>query len=523
MKVGIVRDVEDNDIMFISSVKLRSGEFVAYKDRAGGVEKPVLCRVCYAKSLKTYPDEFIMDSSLDPAQILEFSGMDTEDYGKYLIRASIVGYFNESFKEFKHPRTMPDSGESIYLAGPELLCDISKLPSGARGSATIGSILGSDVPVVLNIKDVVSQHLSVIAATGSGKSYAVGVIIEELMKPINKASVIVIDPHGEYGTLADIQNHPDFRDDSYRPSVRVFRKENIKLKISELDLEDFLGMLGLTEKMQAFFVQAYYRLSNSRNFTKNQLRLEIESLSDDNNQSTISGILWRYDNIIMRRSIFDDYQHTPLKEFFSIGQLSILDLSGLGESEQQLITSVLLRRLFDAREGTINQRYHEDKDREKYLPYPVFVVLEEAHRFAPQNGEAKSKTVLKTILSEGRKFGIGVCMVSQRPSKLDSDSLSQCMTQVTMKIINPVDQTQIASSIETLSREVLEELPSLARGEAIVSGVAINTPVMAGIRQRLTRHGGISRDAPEEWAAGWNNKTTVENQPRLRPKEMRLF
>ena len=111
----------------------------------------------------------------------------------------------------------------------------------------------------------------------------------------------------------------------------------------------------------------------------------------------------------MRKSIFDDFKHMPLQEEFSVGQLSVLDLSGLSQKEQQLITAVLLRRLFDAREGTANQRYGE-KD-EKYLPYPAFIVLEEAHRFAPQNGEAKSKNILKTILSEGRKFGIGVCMV----------------------------------------------------------------------------------------------------------------
>ena len=113
-----------------------------------------------------------------------------------------------------------------------------------------------------------------------------------------------------------------------------------------------------------------------------------------------------------------------------------MDVSGIEETFQQLIASIMLRRLFDAREGTENNRYNESHV-DKFLPYPVFLVIEEAHRFAPQSGEAKSKSILKTILSEGRKFGIGVCLVSQRPSKLDADSLSQCMTQITMRIINP--------------------------------------------------------------------------------------
>ena len=495
--IGIVKGVEENDIKFISSDKLKNGDFVAYRDRWVDTDHFILCRVKYAHSLKTFPDEFLLNSELDPKTILEFSGMDTDDYDKYLITASIVGYFNESIGEFKHPRTMPDNGEAVYIAGQELLKDVSKASAGERGSAAIGSVLGTDVPVVLSVKDLVSQHLSIIAATGSGKSYTVGVLLEELMKPNNRAAVLVIDPHGEYATLTAMQNIPEFVKEDYRPGVKVLRKENIKIKVSELEMEDFLGILDLTDKMEHFFAQAYYNLPDRQNFRKADLKAEIEGLRNPNNESTIEGILWRYNGNIMRKSIFDDFKHMPLQEMFNVGQLSILDLSGLSQKEQQLITAVLLRRLFDVREGTVNQRY-EEKD-EKYLPYPAFIVLEEAHRFAPQNGEAKSKNILKTILSEGRKFGIGVCMVSQRPSKLDSDCLSQCMSQVTMRIINPVDKNQIAASIETMSKDILDELPSLAKGEAIISGVAINTPTLVKVRARLTEHGGISRDAPEEW------------------------
>lgn len=518
--IGIVKDAEENEFTFISSIKLKAGDFVAYKDRWVDSERYILCRVAYSRPLKAYPDEFLMNSDLNPREILEFSGMDVEDYSKYIITASIVGYFNESLKEFKHPRTMPDSGEMVYLADKSILSDISKTGEGSKGSAYIGTLIGSDVPVFLSVKDMVSQHLSVIASTGSGKSYTVGVLVEELMKPNNRASVMVVDPHGEYITLSDIQNKKEFQEDGYRPSVKIFRKENIRLKVSELELEDFLGILNMTEKMEAFFARAYNNLPDHRNFKKTDLENEIKQLRDQSNESTIDGILWRFENVIKQKPIFDDYQHTRLQDIFMVGQLSILDLSGLGQSEQQLILSVLLRRLFDASEGTVNQRYQEGQ--EKYLPYPVFTILEEAHRFAPQNGEAKSKNILKTILSEGRKFGIGVCMVSQRPSKLDSDSLSQCMTQVTMKIINPVDQNQIASSIESMSRDILDELPALAKGEAVISGVAINTPVLVHIRKRLTEHGGVSRDAPAEWTAQWKKISSVKT-PVLRSREYKLF
>ncbi len=519
--IGNVQSVEENDINFISSMKLKNGDFVAYQDRWVTPDRFILCRVKYARSLKPFPEEFLLDSGLDPKDILEFSGMDTGDYDKYLITASIVGYFNESIGEFKHPRTMPDNGESVYLAGQELLKDVSKAAVGQRGSAAIGSVLGTDVPVVLSVKDLVSQHLSIIAATGSGKSYTVGVLLEELMRPNNRAAVLVVDPHGEYPTLTALQNINEFREDDYRPMVKVLRKENIKIKITELKLEDFMSILEMTDKMETFFARAYYALPDRSNFRKADLLNEIQALRNEGNQSTIDGIIWRYESNIMSRPIFDDFQHMQLKDQFSVGQLSILDLSGLSQKEQQLITAVLLRRLFDAREGTINQHYREKG--EKYLPYPAFVVLEEAHRFAPQNGEAKSKNILKTILSEGRKFGIGVCMVSQRPSKLDSDCLSQCMSQITMRIINPVDKNQIAASIETMSKDILDELPALAKGEAIISGVAINTPTLVKVRARLTEHGGISRDAPEEWVAYSKKAATTKIIAPAQKQQYKLF
>ncbi|WP_174590367.1 ATP-binding protein [Methanocella conradii] len=519
--IGIVKHVEENDIIFISSQKLKKGDFVAYKDRWVDSDRFILCRVRYARSLKEYPDEFLMDDGLDPKEILEFSGMDAEDYKKYLITASIVGYYSSSFKEFKHPRTMPDFGAPVYLADNEMLKDISPVQAGSQGSATIGVVLGTDVPVALSVKDLASQHLSIIAATGSGKSYTVGVLLEELMRPINRAAVLVVDPHGEYSTLSDIQNKPEFNQDGYRPTVKILRKDNIKIKITELTLEDFLGILEMTEKMETFFIRAFNALPDRSNYKKVDLLNEVRALRDENNQSTIDGIIWRFERNIMNRPIFDDFQHMQLKEQFSVGQLTILDLSGLSQKEQQLIVAVLLRRLFDARENTVNQRYGE-KD-EKHLPYPVFVVLEEAHRFAPQNGEAKSKNILKTILSEGRKFGIGVCMVSQRPSKLDSDCLSQCMSQITMRIINPVDRNQIGASIESMSNDMLDELPGLAKGEALVSGVAINTPTLVKVRERLTAHGGISPDAPSEWIE-YSKKAMASKQAVMaQRKQYRLF
>ena len=128
-------------------------------------------------------------------------------------------------------------------------------------------------------------------------------------------------------------------------------------------------------------------------------------------------------------------------------------------------------------------------------------MVEEAHNLAPASGDLVSSQILKTILSEGRKFGVAVGLISQRPGKLDADVLSQCMTQFLLRIVNPVDQARVAESVESVGRDLLRELPALSKGQAIVSGAAVNTPVLCRVRRRVTEHGAEDVDAPARWLA----------------------
>ena len=83
-------------------------------------------------------------------------------------------------------------------------------------------------------------------------------------------------------------------------------------------------------------------------------------------------------------------------------------------------------------------------------------------------------------------FGLGVGLITQRPGKLDSDVLSQCMSQFLMRIVNPVDQESLKYGVEAAGRDLLKELPALTKGQVIISGACVNTPVMCQVRQRLT-------------------------------------
>ncbi len=189
----------------------------------------------------------------------------------------------------------------------------------------------------------------------------------------------------------------------------------------------------------------------------------------------------------------------PLDNLFKPGQCTVLQLNDVDQREQQVVVATLLRRLWLARMQT-EQKSAVQGD-ETYLPYPAFVLIEEAHNFAPASADLVSSQILKQVLAEGRKFGVAVGLISQRPGKLDADVLSQCMTQFVLRIVNPIDQAKVAESVESVGRDLLSELPALSKGQAIVAGAAVNTPILCRVRTRITEHGAEDVDAPEQWRA----------------------
>ena len=290
--IGAVNYSNDDGFTFISCERLPRGTFVCYSD--GG--KKVLCRVKYGEPLKQYPQEFLMDINIDADEISGFYGLDPEDFKYYSYSAYVVGFFDKAMGEFINPRTNPQCGVKIEHADQDVLKYISKVEKGKRGSAFIGNVLGEEASIVLSVRDIVSQHVSVIASTGAGKSYTVGVLVEELLKPYNMAPVLIFDPHSEYSSLREISNMPEFTTSSYRPRVKTVKPEDIKIRISDLLISDFISIMDdgtMSDKMKTLFRAAYNNLKNNKKkkFTRNELRLEIENLRDSNNESTIAGIL----------------------------------------------------------------------------------------------------------------------------------------------------------------------------------------------------------------------------------------
>ena len=516
---GTVKGPGENphEFTFITTdnVQTRIGEFVYYAASDGETDLKIVGTIAQRRLVRNLPDSFLADPNIPPALVSTLIGLTEEGAEIYEIVVETIGYFSETLGDFINPRIPPTPGQPVYFASNEMLTlMLSPKRKGETGGAHIGSLLTrkrDDVPVVLSVKDVVSTHVAILASTGAGKSYAASVLIEELMMPHNRAAVLIVDPHGEYHTLQEVHKHRAFAGGDYKPEVKIFTPDKIKVRISTLTEADIVYLLPeMTEKMRTFLSQAYRALINSKAGERRlwgfqdlltevlALRYEDEKGKGGGNVSTIDGLEWRLRRRFEQSRTFSDHEHIPLQEMFRPGQCTVLQLSDIEETEQQVIVGALLRRTNKARIADVRGNGHESGD-ESSLPYPVFVLLEEAHRYAPAGVKVVSTDILKQILSEGRKFGVGIGLITQRPGKLDQDVLSQCMTQFIMRIVNPIDQQTIASSVEGAGRRLLDELPALTKGQVIVSGVAVNTPVLCQVRKRITSHGGETIDAPSEW------------------------
>lgn len=339
-----------------------------------------------------------------------------------------------------------------------------------------------------------------LASTGSGKSYTASVLLEEMMQPDSRAAVLIADPHGEYGSLEQMKEDKRFQgEDGYSPEIEIKRPKDIKVKISELSLSDLFTILDDPSNAQEqVLAEAWNRLQNNDDdyISLNQLKNMCHQIGEEKEmESSARALDWRL-NKALNRDLFDNSKNLSLPELLQPGQCSILQLDTMSLRDQQMMMAVLLRKINKARIDC-------EKGRANELDFPVFILLEEGHRFAPAGGSSRCAGILRTILSEGRKFGIGIGIISQRPSKIDDDVLSQCRTQIIMQLQNPLDQDAVKKSVEDVGEDLLNELPGLTPGQAIVAGDSVNTPFLVKIRERYTKHQADSLEATKLWKEKW--------------------
>ncbi|MBU0457255.1 MAG: ATP-binding protein [Nanoarchaeota archaeon] len=345
----------------------------------------------------------------------------------------------------------------------------------------IGKLEGKDISVRVNLQKILTKHLAVLAKSGAGKSYTVGVLLEEIME--KNVPLLIIDPHGEYSSMKEPSD-----EEQEKLIAWNIDKKRYSQKIQEygdLNINENLRPLKLNEKMSSYELMKILpiQLTNTQEAILFSIIKDLEEINFDNiilglEQLNSSGKWSLIDTMMYLRDLkLFSAHHTSFNEIIQPGKCSIINLKGISPEVQEVVVYKLLKDLFLARK--------QDK-----IP-PFFCVIEEAHNFCPEKGfgRAKSSEVIRLISSEGRKFGLGLCVVSQRPALVQKTVLAQCSTQIIMKITNPNDLRAITGSIEGITSEATEEIQNLPVGSALVCGI-VDRPLVVNIRPRKSKHGG---------------------------------
>jgi len=371
------------------------------------------------------------------------------------------------------------------------------------------------------------RHLAIIAQTGAGKSYLVGVILERLL-PLG-ATIIVFDPNSDYVMMrADGSGQPtEISDDVvvYRPpGIRGRRysddeiggAEEYTIDFSSLDSDQISDVAGISQNW-AVIREAVSHAVNMLTgiYGPDQLLKALRGLPKTADKR-IGKAARRADTYIQRLSKFGIWgnEDIPLDDLLRPKRMSIIDLAGLQRKVSEYIVTKTLTDVW-SRAVTGN------------LELPVFVVLEEAHNLAPGRGygSSMSSSIIDRIAAEGRKFGIFLIVVTQRPNKISSNVLSQCNSQIIMRLTNPDDMNAVRRASEGLSEDLFSDLPGLNRGEAIVVGELTKIPTMVKISGRKSGEGGSDIDVVNALKKGItlhelrkHTQTTTEKDKEIKSK-----
>ncbi|RLE90030.1 MAG: ATPase [Thermoprotei archaeon] len=401
--------------------------------------------------------------------------------------------------QLKIPRTPPPPATVVERADEEILRRIFN-PTGV--GIRIGVLISNPrVPVYLDINKMVTRHLAILAITGAGKSNTVAVIADGITKL--GGAVLIFDMHSEYV------------DADFTGGVNLILPRINPLNLHVTEFMKLMRIGGEAYKQEYYLRKAYSKvkstiLKNPSLSTKilemleSELRsfLDIEDYKRD--RHSILSIINKLDSLREHYGEILDPLAPSIIYQLKLNRVNVLDLGSLDEEAADVIVSHYLRATLFGR-----KKY---KTGGRGLSFPVFIVLEEAHILAPRDRETLSKYWISRIAREGRKFGLGLCLVSQRPKALDSDTLSQANNLIVLRLVEPSDQRYVQQASETLSEDLVEQLPALNIGEAVVLGLMVKVPAIVKIDLFEGKLSGGDIDVVSEWHKAMNRQEVLREE-----------
>ena len=471
------------------------------------------------------------------------SAMRSEAEGlRHILIVDLLGEFNAASNGAArfargisvHPRM----GTPVAIASDQDLDLIYGKPESFH--ARVGTIYQDESrPAFLITDDLLAKHFAIVGTTGSGKSCTVTLLLRAILDSHPFAHILLLDPHDEYAA-------------AFGDSAEVFNADNLQLPHWLLNFEELIAVLvrgGSPEEQQAqasilkdSVTQARrkfagdgaenawitvdspvpFRVSdliqiidetmgklNKADTSAPFLRLKsrLESLRADRRFAFMFAGAARDDLV----SVVGDLLRIPVTG----KPLSIIDMSGLPSEIVDVVVSLLFRVIFD---------FAVWADRDK-MP-PILLICEEAHRYVPadQNLGFKASTrAIARVSKEGRKYGISLGLITQRPSELAPTVLTQCGTLFALRLSNELDRQFVASALPDSSHGLLAALPSLRRQEAIVVGEGVTIPMRIrfdSLPPQQQPHSG-SAHFSRAWQADTADANLIEDGIRRWRRQMR--
>ena len=395
-------------------------------------------------------------------------------------------------------------------------------------SVRVGSIRqDSSIPAMVRVNELLGKHFAVLGTTGTGKSCTTALVLRSILQTNPNAHIVLLDPHNEYAT-------------AFKEWGEVVSPRNMQLPYWLLNFEELVEVLigdrtgrkaeieilqdlipickarygsGRSKEpaslrkggndtgrytvdtpipyrmsdLSAMIDDRMGRLENKKDLQPyRQLKQRIELISQDARYAFMFGQVTVYDGMAQ---ILGRIFRVPV----NAKPITVIEMTGLPSEIVNVVVSVLSRMTFDFAlwgEGRI----------------PVTIVCEEAHRYIPVNSEAgfePCKRAIAKIAKEGRKYGVSLCIVTQRPAEIDPTILSQCNTVFALRMSNDRDQQIVQSAVSDTGSGLLDFLPALGQREAIAFGEGVALPVR--IRFDELSEDNMPRSSTAQFSERWQS------------------
>jgi len=428
--------------------------------------------------------------------------------------------------------TFPLPQQTLYLTP---LSELRFIYGHGKGATiNIGEHVGSGgTPCYADMNELLGKHTAILGSTGAGKSGAVAAILHSIIERGSEMDnwmprIIILDPHNEYGA-------------AFPEHKRLSTEEgSLSLPYWLLNLQETISLvIGKTEFVatsQSNIVKV--ALLKARTAAATEIGIDATKLTVDSptpycldefkeaideqrpsgknkkEQEPFNSVINKLE--VLQRDARVDFLMSPwdntsdpvpnvISQFIGDGEpVRIVDLSGVPNEVAGIASAVIARTLFNFKLWQTSEERESD---------PALLVCEEAHRYVPNRGEAQyeaAQEAIRRIAKEGRKYGLGLILVSQRPSEVEATVLSQCNTWIILRITNDADREHVRSILPDSLVGLTKVLSGLRRQEAIFTGQAAMLPSRILIRSLKREQ--LPRSHDIDFDKGWQTEAMTSEK-----------